>query len=452
MASSGTATLRTDRSCTIEDCRGFARLVHQEVEVGLFFRWNHVFVLFGALATASGSLAADEPLDVNGYVLVVLRSHPSVRQTSGLQAAADAAHKTVRIFPDPVFEFSRGSGRSTDGTGVKETETGYALSQTIPWPGTFRAGIDAGERSAEVLRAEADLVRWELEVTARETFSRLEAARSLLDIVRMAEEDARSLRDLVARRAELGESRESDRIKASVEWLRERRNLAAAQREAESAEAIVRALAVEPLPRPLAISLTVHGPLPALDHDALVIRVLERNPRSRAARAEAERQKALLSVAKRGRVPDLALTAFQENELDREGKGLQVGIKVPLWNANRGEIARAGAATQVSGAEAESLRIALVAELEVRLKELQVAAEQTNLLDTDLLPSATRSVELARFSFQEGETSLLDLLDAQRTFRATQREVVEAHLGFSVALAEVRRLVGPDFDPWGGGK
>ena len=419
--------------------------------MALFFRWIHVCLPFVALTAACGSLAAEEPLDVDGYVEVVLRSHPSARQTSGLQAAADAEHQAARLFPDPVLEYSRGSGRTTEGTGLRGNETGYAVSQTIPWPGTFTAGIRAGDRAADALRAGADAVRWELEATARETFSRLEAARSFLDIVRLAEEDARALRDLVARRAELGESRESDRIKASVEWLRQRRNLAAAERGAESAEAIVRALAVEPLPRPLAIKVTPHRPLPPLDHDSLVTRVLERNPRARAARAEAERQKALLSVARRGRMPDLGLTAFQENEVDREGKGLLVGIKLPLWNANRGEVARAGAAAQVSGAEAESVCITLVAELEARLKELRVAAEQASLLNGDLLPAATRSVELARFSYQEGETSLLDLLDAQRTYRDTQREAVEAHLGLSFALAEVRRLVGPDFNPWGDG-
>ena len=419
--------------------------------MSLLCRWIHVPLFLVALTAVHATLAADEPLDVDGYVEVVLRSHPSASQTSGLLAASDAEHKAVRLFPDPVLEYSRGSGRTTEGTGLRGNETGYSVSQTIPWPGTFSAGIRAGDRAADALRAGADAVRWELEVTARETFSRLEAARAFLDIARLAEEDARALRDLVARRADLGESRESDRIKASVEWLRQRRNLAAAEREAESADAIVRALAVEPLPRPLMIKVTPHRPLPPLDRDSLVTRILERNPRVRAARAEAERQKALLSVARRGRMPDLGLTAFQENEVDREGKGLVVGIKLPLWNANRGEVARAGAATQVSAAEAESVRIALVVELEARLKELRVAAEQANLLDGDLLPAATRSVDLARFSYQEGETSLLDLLDAQRTYRDTQREAVEAHLGLSLALAEVRRLVGPDFNPWGDG-
>jgi outer membrane protein TolC len=317
--------------------------------VALFIRWIHVCLPFVALTGVCGYLLADEPLDVDRYVEIVLRSHPSAVQASGLQAAAEAESKSARLFPDPVLEYSRGSGRATEGTGLRGTETGYSISQTIPWPGTFSAGISAGDQAANVLRAGADAVRWELEVDARQVFARLEASRSILDIARVAENDARSLRDLVARRAELGESRESDRIKASVEWLRQRRNLAA-EREAESAETIVRALAVEPLSRPLAIKVTPHRPLAPLDHDSLVTRVLERNPRARAARAEAE-----------------------------------------------------------------SVHISLIAELEARLKELRVATEQANLLDADLPPAATKSVDLARFSYQKGETSLLT---SKRTERA----------------------------------
>ena len=69
------------------------------------------------------------------------------------------------------------------------------------------------------------------------------------------------------------------------------------------------------------------------------------------------------------------------------------------------------------------------------------------MLDRDILPAATRSLALARFSYQEGETSLLDLLDAQRTFRETQRETAVSRLALALALAEVQRLVGPDFHP-----
>jgi cobalt-zinc-cadmium efflux system outer membrane protein len=391
---------------------------------------------------------AQDGLDVDGYVEIVLRAHPSAAQSAGLELAAGAERKASRLFPDPVFEYSRDRGKLTEPPGTRATETGYSVSQTIPWPGTFSAGIRAGDRAADALRAGAEGVRWELAVQARQAFARLAAARALLEVARSAEDDARSLRDLVTRRADLGESRESDRIKATVEWLRQQRNLLTAEREAEASEAIVRALAVETLPKPLAIRPIAHEPLPRLEREAFSAQLVDRSPRLRAAQAEAERQKALLSVARRARVPDLDVTVFKDKELDKEATGFSVGVRVPLWNANRGEIARADAASRISSAEAGRLRIELVTELEGRLKELQVAGDQAILLDREILPAAERSVGLVRLSFEEGETSLLDLLDAQRTFRDTQREAAEAHVALSLALGEVQRLAGPDFNPW----
>ncbi len=251
-----------------------------------------------------------------------------------------------------MFELSWARGRPTDLPGTKGDETGYALSQTLPWPGTFRAGARAGERAGDALRAGAEGVAWEIEARARLAFARLEAARGLLEVAREAEKDARSLRDLVARRADLGESRESDRIKVSVEWLRQQRQLAAVSRETQLAEAILRALAVEPLPQPLLLKQTAHPPLPPLDPAALATRLAETNPRLRAARAEAARREALASVARRARIPDLDVSVFRQRELDKEANGFSVGIKLPLWNANRGEIARAQAEERVAAARA----------------------------------------------------------------------------------------------------
>lgn len=405
-------------------------------------------VLAAGFAAAGPLAFAQEPLDVDRYLEIVKRSHPAAAQRAGMEQAALAEKRAARVLPDPVFDFSWDSASPSDLPGAKGHESGYTLSQTLPWPGTWRAGAAAGDRAADVLRAGAEGVAWEIEARARLAFARLEAAHGLLDVVRGAEEDARSLRDLVARRAELGESRESDRIKASVEWLRQQRQLTDAEREAQVAEAVVRALAIEPLPRPLALKAITHPPLPPLDPAALAARLAETNPRLRAARAEAARREALSSVARRGRIPDLGVSVFRQRELDKEANGFSVGIKLPLWNANRGEIARAEAEQRVAAAAAARERIDILTELEARLTDLLVAADQTALLERQVLPQAARSLELARLLYEEGETSLLDLLDAQRTYRDAQRERLESHLAQALAVADVQRLAGPEFDPW----
>ena len=402
---------------------------------------------FGLVVTSSSSFAQDA-LDLARYVEIVKRSHPAAAERTGLERAAEAEGSAARALPDPVLGFSWGRAHPTGVPEARGDETGFAISQTLPWPGTRSAGVTAGDRAADVLRAGAEGVTWEIEARARLAFARLEAARGLLEVARGAEEDARSLRDLVARRAELGESRESDRIKVSVEWLRQQRQLAAATREAQVSEAILRALAVEPLPRPLLVKPTAHPPLPPLDAAAVAARLAETNPRLRTARAEAARREALASVARRTRIPDLDVSVFRQRELDKESAGFSVGIKLPLWNANRGGIARAEAEQQVAAAAVAGERIDVLTELEARLTDLVVASEQTALLEGEILPQAARSLELARLLFEEGETSLLDLLDAQRTFREAQRERFESHKGQAQTLADVQRLAGPDFDPW----
>jgi hypothetical protein len=129
--------------------------------------------------------------------------------------------------------------------------------------------------------------------------------------------DARSLRDLVISRTELGEARESDRIKATVEWMRQQRNLASAERPPRRPKRSCARWRVRALPRPLVI---VPPPRPlawSIRDDFPVVDLVSRNPRVQVALAEAERQRALLSAATSGRVPDLGMTLFRNAELDK---------------------------------------------------------------------------------------------------------------------------------------
>lgn len=404
-------------------------------------RW--FVVLAVSLASSTPGAAAQAALGEESYVQVVLRAHPAARQSLALQAAAAAESKSARLFPDPVLGFSWADARPQGGASA--SERGWSVSQSIPWPGTFAAGKLAADQQAAVLRSEGAATRWELEIAARAAFARLLHARAAVEIAVTAEADALALKDLTARRADLGESRELDRIKTEVEWLREQRTRRSLEREGEAVEAIFRRLAVEPLPRPLILAGALPEPLPNTDGDDLRARLLRANPGWLAAQAAAAREGALASVARRSRVPDLDVTWFRDEELDKTANGLQVGVRVPLWNANRGAIARAEAAAVLASAGAQRTLLDLESSLEKARQDLDVASRQAEIVSARILPAATRSLELARLSYQEGETSLLDLLDAQRTFRETQREAAATRLALAFALADVRRLVGPDF-------
>lgn len=404
-------------------------------------RWFVALAL--SLPGLAPEAAAQAALGEESYVQVVLRAHPAARQSQALEAAARAESKSARVLPDPVLGFSWADARPLGGASA--SEKGWSVSQSIPWPGTFSAGKLAADQQAAVFRSEGTATRWELEIAARATFARLLHARAAVQIAITAEADALALKELTARRADLGESRELDRIKTEVEWLREQRTRRSLEREAEAVEAILRKLAVEPLPDPLILAGGLPEPLPNTDGEDLRARLLRANPGLLAAQAAAARDGAFASVARRGRVPDLDVTWFRDEELDKTANGFQVGVRVPLWGANRGAIARAEAAAALASAGAQRTLLDLESSLEKARQELDVASRQAEIVSARILPAAARSLELARLSYQEGETSLLDLLDAQRTFRETQREAAATRLALALALADIRRLVGPDF-------
>jgi cobalt-zinc-cadmium efflux system outer membrane protein len=398
-----------------------------------------------AFLCGAQTLGADQPLQLEPYVEIVLRSHPASQAALALEESAAAETRGARLLADPTLELSLGQGRSATDSSVRATETGIALSQVIPWFPARAASIEAADHSAEARRAEASAIRWGLAIDARLAFYRLLQARALVDVAMATETDARSLLDLMSRRASLGETREVDRIKARVEWLKQRRELRSTEREADAAEAALRTLAASSLPKPLVLSGELPRPADATDllGEALPAR-LERSPEVRRARAEAARAASLLTSARRSRVPDLGFSLYGLRELDRDAFGATIGVVLPLWNARRGDIERAGAESRLRTADAERIRLTLLTEVETRRRDVDTSAAQVESLMSDLLPSAAESLRLARLLFEEGETSLLDLLDAQRTARDARREAIRARFELAVALSEFQRSLGPD--------
>jgi cobalt-zinc-cadmium efflux system outer membrane protein len=399
------------------------------------------------VATLGGgsALRADGPLRIENYVEIVLGSHPGAQAARALDDAAAAESRSARLLPDPTLEVSLGKGRSAADSSVRATETGITLSQVIPWFPARADAIAAADHAAAARRAEGSAARWRLGIDARLAFYRVLQARALVEVARATESDARSLLDLVGRRASLGEAREVDRIKARVEWLKQQRDLRAAEREAEAAEAGLRTLAASPLPLPLVLHGELPGPAdaPGVLEVATAVR-LERSPEMNRVRADAARAVSLLSSARRSRVPDLGLSLFSLKELDRDAYGASLGIVIPLWNARRGDIARASAESTLRSAEAERTRLSLLTEIETRRRDVDTSAAEAATVMNELLPAAAEGLRLARLLFEEGETSLFDLLDAQRTARDARREEIRARYELSVALSELQRLLGPE--------
>lgn len=72
----------------------------------------------------------------------------------------------------------------------------------------------------------------------------------------------------------------------------------------------------------------------------------------------------------------------------------------------------------------------------------RIALDQLKVFEEGLLKEADEARRIAQFSYQQGESDLLNLLDAQRVERTTLIEYHEAQFELQVALARLEQATG----------
>jgi outer membrane protein, heavy metal efflux system len=119
-----------------------------------------------------------------------------------------------------------------------------------------------------------------------------------------------------------------------------------------------------------------------------------------------------------------------------------VSVPIPIFDRNQGEVAR----TLAARAQAEQQHAAVLGQVKTEVKDAYEALQTSDRVARDYesgyLDIAQKSRDISEYSYRRGAASLLDFLDAERSYRATQlayRQVIAAHL---LALEQVRAAVG----------
>ncbi len=125
---------------------------------------------------------------------------------------------------------------------------------------------------------------------------------------------------------------------------------------------------------------------------------------------------------------------------------LGVSFALPLFYWNGGERARAAAGVASAEAAHRSVRTQAAADLAIAVDSFRAARDLAARYQ-GLVPQAAAALETARFAYQSGATSQLDLLDAVRTYSDTRANYDAALRDYWVSLYALDRAVGKDLVP-----
>jgi cobalt-zinc-cadmium efflux system outer membrane protein len=203
-------------------------------------------------------------------------------------------------------------------------------------------------------------------------------------------------------------------------------------------------------------------PRPAFDLPRLVAGALEHRPDLKAAGAAQAAGQARLSSAQREAYPDLTLgatythSAFTISGDNPNSLALTLGLPLPLFDRNQANIGRAR--LDIRRAENDAARLRLVVEndvaeavLRARRSQILLAVFQRPNADASatatadpggMLARAETAVKVAEKSYKAGAISLLELLDAQRTYLDTRGQFLRALHESRQAAIDVDHAVG----------
>ncbi|MFT4646985.1 MAG: cobalt-zinc-cadmium efflux system outer membrane protein [Glaciecola sp.] len=336
-----------------------------------------------------------------------------------------------------------------------ETRTGpmqgkVSISQALPWFGKRSLAGDVATVRAQAMAEGVEIAFLEVDRQIKDVwyeYAWLQQAQR----VAHAHQDLLGHWQKVARtRLELGLSQPSEILRV----------------ELELGQLDDRFLSLEDLERPLRAKLNAAlnrpsdavlaeptYPLAAVeevDVPTLLASLSETNPRLRQLKREVEAAQHGLTLAGKAGYPDFSLgvdyTFIGSNSAAGSGEdavALTFGLSLPVWRgAYRAQ--REGARAQMHAARAslESTRHTLVAELEMALFKLRDASRQLVLLNTSLIPKGQEAVGTMGSTYQSGDASFIDVIDAQRLLLEFQLQAVRAEADRAQALAKVEEISG----------
>ena len=399
-------------------------------------------IVFLAAAAAAWSASAQEPAPPQRFtfeqlVTIAQTADPALRAAQSAIAQARGELLQSRAFPSTEVEVEIASAKSGSESG---RQSGFRVTQPIDLFGRRGARREAFEAQVAAEESARDLALLSFRAALRAAYVELLALHRSLPAAREDLDVARQLEQLVNRRAELGETREVDRLRIQVERLRAEERVEQLELERNAAERAIRLLVGAELPE--RFELTDVAASSPQTIDTVSSRVMTTHPRVRVADALVRQREALLRLVRANRLPEPSVGITREQELDQTATGITVGASIPLWGWNRGEVAAAQAALDRAAAE----RDLTVREVSRDLTELFFATQRLRRraarLRDELLPRAEETFRIAELAYRNGETSQLDYLDARRTYVALQQEYLEVLRELAVAESRLEQLTG----------
>ena len=362
---------------------------------------------------------------------MALVKNPTMAQVRANMQVAAGLVKQAGLYPNPTVGYY---GDEIRGGSYAGGEEGGFVSQTIVLGGKLGAARRVASLEAREVETSSEVQRLRIVNNVRALFYEVLAAQRLVEVrqslVRLSVDAVQTSREL----GNVGQADRPDLLQAEVEQQQASMSLRIAERNLQASWRILAAVAGQPrLP-----VTTLTGDLeaiPEINYEESVATALRESPEIKLAQQEVDRAQASLVQARKVPIPDLQVTGIlmQSYEvLPPIGKptgligGAQIGVQLPIFNRNQGNIAAAKGGIESARQELARAKLELERNLAALFRDYDSARVTVLQYKGEMLPRAEEAYKLYQANYQRMAGAYPQVLISQRTLFQLEADYIQA--------------------------
>ena len=397
------------------------------------------FTLHDVQVVPSGNAAATPRAATQGGIRLeeleqmALANNPTVAQVQANLRVAAGLARQAGLYPNPIVGYYGDEIRGGFSRGGKQ---GGFISQTIVTGGKLGAARRVAELQANEVGTTGQVQRLRILNNVRVSFYQILAAQRLLDVRQNLAKLAGDATQTSHQLGNVGQADRPDILQAEVEQQQANVSLRITQQHLQASWRVLAAVVGKP-DLPLARLEGDLDTIPDLKYEEWVATTLRDSPEVKLAQQAVERAEASLVQAKKAVIPDLQITGILVNDstplLETNPSraigvmgGAQIGVQLPIFNRNQGNIAAAKGEIESTKQELTRVKLQLQRDLASMFRDYDSARTIVQQYKAEMLPRAEQAYRLYQTSYQRMASAYPQVLISQRTLFQLEADYVQA--------------------------
>lgn len=396
--------------------------------------------LLGLASPAARAQDRITSLSLEEAVSLATRENFALRAAQFEYQATRANEITAGLRPNPAFSFL--AEQIGEPESFKEQYTA-TIGQIIETGGKRQRRLDSARAGTRVAGHVLTGVERQVVFLVKKSFTDVLTAKAALELAEQNLKTIGEIEGIQRIRAAKGDISELELLRIQVQQFSFLRDAADARQAVLAAKIALRAVAG---PDRIAEEYDIVGKLDFRDltynKSDLYSMARANRPDIRAAEAAREKVRADINLARANAWWDFA----PQLEYRRDGKfdtfGIGISFPLRIFDRNQGEIVRTRAEARRVDVLSQATVVQALSEVDTAVGVVLSEREKVVALGDNYLPKAQKAREMVEFGYRRGGLSVLDFLDAQRTYRETSLEYLRSLRNYWTAVYQLELAVG----------